>query len=101
VLRKTYWPKRDERTGEWRKLHNEGLNNLVLLTRYFSGDQMRRIRLTGHVASLVERRGEERRGEERRIQGFGGETLRKETTRESQTYMRGKYSNGSSGSATW
>jgi len=28
VLRKIYVPKRDEVTGEWRKLHNEELNDL-------------------------------------------------------------------------
>jgi len=26
VLRRIFWPKRDEVTGEWRKLHNEELN---------------------------------------------------------------------------
>jgi len=28
VLRRVFGPKRDEVTGEWRKLHNEQLNNL-------------------------------------------------------------------------
>ena len=28
VLRKIFGPKRDEVTGEWRKLHNEELNDL-------------------------------------------------------------------------
>ena len=28
VLRRIFGPKRDEVTREWRKLHNEGLNNL-------------------------------------------------------------------------
>jgi len=28
VLRRIFWPKRDEVTGEWRKLHNELVNNL-------------------------------------------------------------------------
>jgi hypothetical protein len=28
VLRGIFWPKRDEVTGEWRKLHNEELNDL-------------------------------------------------------------------------
>jgi hypothetical protein len=31
VLRKVFGPKRDEVTGEWRKLHNEELNNLYSL----------------------------------------------------------------------
>jgi hypothetical protein len=28
VLRRIFWPRRDEITGEWRKLHNEELNDL-------------------------------------------------------------------------
>jgi hypothetical protein len=28
VLRRTFGPKKDEVTGEWRKLHNEEVNNL-------------------------------------------------------------------------
>jgi hypothetical protein len=28
VLRRIFWPKRDEVTGEWRKLHNEELSDL-------------------------------------------------------------------------
>ena len=31
VLRKVFGPKRDEVTGEWRKLHNEELNDLYPL----------------------------------------------------------------------
>jgi hypothetical protein len=31
VLRRVFWPKRDEVPGEWRKLHNEELNNLYSL----------------------------------------------------------------------
>jgi len=51
-----YWPKRDEGTGEWRKLHNEELNNL------FSPDigrviKSRRMRWAGHVARKGEGRG--------------------------------------------
>jgi hypothetical protein len=33
VLRRIFDPKRDEMTGDWRKLHNEELHNLVLLTK--------------------------------------------------------------------
>ena len=49
-------PKRDEGTGEWRKLHNEELNNL------FSPDigrviKSRRMRWAGHVARKGEGRG--------------------------------------------
>ena len=31
VLRRVFGPKRDEVTGEWRKLHNEELNELYSL----------------------------------------------------------------------
>jgi hypothetical protein len=32
VLRRVFRPKRDEVTGEWRKLHNEELNDLYSLS---------------------------------------------------------------------
>jgi hypothetical protein len=34
VLRRVFGPKRDEVTGEWRKLHNEELNDLYSLPNY-------------------------------------------------------------------
>jgi hypothetical protein len=34
VLRKIFGPKRDEVTGEWRKLHNEELRDFVLFPKY-------------------------------------------------------------------
>ena len=37
VLRRIFGPKREEVTGEWRKLHNEELYD-VLLTEYYLGD---------------------------------------------------------------
>jgi len=30
VLRKVFWPKRDEITGEWRRMHNEELRDMYL-----------------------------------------------------------------------
>jgi hypothetical protein len=39
VLRRIFGPKRDEITSEWRRLHNEELNDLYS-TKYYSGDQM-------------------------------------------------------------
>jgi hypothetical protein len=39
VLRRIFGPKRDEMTGEWRKLHNEELHNL-----YSSPDIIRQIK---------------------------------------------------------
>jgi hypothetical protein len=35
-----YRPKRVEITGDWRKLHNKELHDFLLLTRYYSGDQI-------------------------------------------------------------
>ena len=40
VLRRIFGPKKDEVTGEWRKLHNEVPNVLVFFTKYYSGDQI-------------------------------------------------------------
>jgi hypothetical protein len=37
VLRRIFGPKRDEVTGEWRRLHNKALCS-VLLTKYHMGD---------------------------------------------------------------
>jgi hypothetical protein len=39
VLRRVFGPKRDEVTGEWRKLHNEELNDLYL-TQYCAGGKI-------------------------------------------------------------
>ena len=50
VLRRIFGPKRDEVTGQWRKLHNEELNNL-----YSSSNIIRVIRsrmMGGHVAPV-------------------------------------------------
>jgi hypothetical protein len=74
VLRGIFGSRRDEVTGEWRKLHNEELNDL-----YSSLSTVRmiktRMRWAGHVACM---------GEKRCIQGFGGETRGKEATWETQ-----------------
>jgi hypothetical protein len=35
VLRRKLWLKRDEVTGEWRKLHNEELYAILLLIKYY------------------------------------------------------------------
>jgi hypothetical protein len=56
VLRRIFGPKRDEVTGEWRRLHNEELYAL-----YFSLDiirviESRRLRWAEHVACMGERR---------------------------------------------
>ena len=57
VLRKIFRPKRDEVTGEWRKLHNEDLNDLFSSTNIFRMIKCRRMRWTGHVARMGESRG--------------------------------------------
>ena len=44
VLRKVFGPKRDEVTGEWRKLHNEELNDLYSLPNIVRVVKSRRMR---------------------------------------------------------
>jgi hypothetical protein len=51
------WPKRDEVTGEWRKLHNEELNDLYPSLNIFRVIKSRIMRWARHVACMVERRG--------------------------------------------
>jgi len=57
VLRKLFGPKRDEATGEWRKLHNEELNDLYSLPSIVQVVKWRRMRWAGHVARMGEDRG--------------------------------------------
>jgi len=57
VLRRVFGPKRDEVTGEWRKLHNEELNDLYSSPNIIPLIKSRRMRWAGHVARLAERRG--------------------------------------------
>jgi hypothetical protein len=47
----------DKVTGEWRKLHNEQLNNLYCSPRIDRVIKLRRMRWAGHVAGMGERRG--------------------------------------------
>ena len=56
VLRKVFGPKRDEVTGEWRKLHDEELNDLYPLTNIVRVVKSRRMRWAGHVARIEEDR---------------------------------------------
>ena len=57
VLRRIFVPKRDEVTGEWRKLHSEEINDLysspTIVPVIISG----RMRWAEHVARMSERRG--------------------------------------------
>jgi hypothetical protein len=54
VLRRIFGPKRDEVTGEWRKLHNEELNGLYFLSNVVVVITSRRMRWAGHVAHMGE-----------------------------------------------
>jgi hypothetical protein len=44
VLRRIFGPKRDEVTGDWRRLHKEELNDI---TKYYSGDQIEKNEVGG------------------------------------------------------
>ena len=57
VLRGIFEPKREGVTGEWRKLHNEELNDLYSSPNIVRVIKSRRIRWAGHVARMEEGRG--------------------------------------------
>ena len=52
VLRRIFGPKRDGVTGEWRKLHNDELNDLYCSPNIVRVIRSRRMRWTGHVACM-------------------------------------------------
>jgi hypothetical protein len=56
VLRRIFGPKRDEVTGEWRKLHNEELHILYLSPNIIRQIKSRRMRWAVHVARMEEKR---------------------------------------------
>jgi len=56
VLRKVFGPKMDEVTGEWKRLHNEELNDLYSLPNIVWVVKSRRMRWAGHVARMGEDR---------------------------------------------
>jgi hypothetical protein len=56
VLRGIFGPKRDEVTGEWRKLHNEELHDLYSSPNIIRIIKSRRMRWAGHVARMGEKR---------------------------------------------
>jgi hypothetical protein len=56
VLRRVFGSKRDEVTGEWRKLHNEELSDLYSLPSIVRVVKSRRMRWAGHVARMGEGR---------------------------------------------
>jgi hypothetical protein len=57
VLRRIFGPKRDEVTGEWRRLHNKELYALYSSPNIIQMIKSRRLRLAGHVARMGETRG--------------------------------------------
>ena len=57
VLRRIFGSRRDEVTGEWRKLHNEELDDMYCSPNIVRVIKSRRKRWAGHVASMGERRG--------------------------------------------
>ena len=57
VLRRIFGPRRDEVTGEWRRLHNEELNDLYCSPNIVRVIKRRRMRWAGHVARMGEERG--------------------------------------------
>jgi hypothetical protein len=57
VLRRIFGPKRDEVTGEWRKLHNEELNDIYSSPTIVQVIKSRRMRWMGHFARMQEGRG--------------------------------------------
>jgi hypothetical protein len=54
VLRRVFGPKRDEVKGEWRKIHNEELNDLYSLHNIVRVIKSRIMRWVGHVALMGE-----------------------------------------------
>jgi hypothetical protein len=76
VLRRIFGPKRDEVTGEWRRLHNEELCALYSSPNAIQMIKSRRLRCTGHVACV---------GKVELHTGFWWGNLRERTTWKIQT----------------
>ena len=57
VLWGIFGPRRDEVTGEWRRLHNEEINDLYSSPNSVRVIKSRRMRWDGHVARMGEERG--------------------------------------------
>jgi hypothetical protein len=70
VLRRIFGRKRDEETGDWRKIHNEELNDMCSSPNIIRATKSRRMRWAGLVARMGERC----------RQGFGLANLRERTT---------------------
>jgi hypothetical protein len=57
VLREIFGPKRNKVTVEWRKLHNEELNDLYSSPNIAQVNKSRKMRWARHVARMGESRG--------------------------------------------
>jgi len=57
VLRRIFGPRRNEVTGEWRRMHNEELKDLYFSPNIVRVIKSRRMRWAGHVARMDEERG--------------------------------------------
>jgi len=57
VLRRIFGSRRDEVTGEWRRLRNEELNDLYSSPNIVRVIKSRRMRWAGHVARMGKERG--------------------------------------------
>ena len=55
-MRRIFGPRRDEVTGEWRRLHNEEPNDLYCSPNIVRVIKSRRMRWAGHVARMGEER---------------------------------------------
>ena len=66
VLRRVFGPKRDEVTGEWRKLRNEELSDLYSLPNIVRVVKIEKNEMGGACGACG--------GEDRGAQGFGGKT---------------------------
>ena len=76
MLRRVFGPKRDEATGEWRKLHKEEIRDLYSLPNV-----VRVVKIENEVGGACGAYG----GGERCAQGSSGETRRKDAIGETQT----------------
>ena len=57
MLRRIFGPRSDEVTGEWRRLHNEELNDLYTSPKIVRVIKSTRMRWAGHVVRMGEERG--------------------------------------------